>query len=248
MGIISLHIYAKYANSTDTGPLYERQQYKMVVGTVYRKGVHVYLIVLLHVFFSSCPLALCLIDLTSPMVKKAKDFFVKAACTLSHIQWSSFKLSTHSQEPYRSWRSKTHSPVKYKMNHSSPFTDAAGKSVSSLSQKTIWKPVPFFIRGGEFCDASNELYGPRWKEDIASEDIHHPDWIIFKPEPFICQFLYCNLFRVQFNYSIGQYLHSKDDGQKTIVAFILQNIYKLLWTVKKKKQELVIIAQFFLNR
>lgn len=36
-----------------------------------------------------------------------------------------------------------------KMKHSSPFTDAAGKSVSPLSQKTIWKPTSsLFIQEG----------------------------------------------------------------------------------------------------
>lgn len=161
MGIISIHIYAKYANSTDAGPLYERQQYKMKVVCISERCTCISYGTVACILFSSCLLALCLIDLTSLMGRRPKRFSCKSCMhSVLHLvieffsnchftAWNSIDTGVQKHRI----QSNTCMPFFFfcvcKIKHSSPFTDAAGKSVSPLSQKTIWKPTSsLFIQEG----------------------------------------------------------------------------------------------------
>lgn len=114
-------------------------------------------------FFPSCLLALCLTDLTSVMGRRPKRSSCKSRMhSVSRPVIKAFHTVTSQPGTLQTLvfentrYSQTCACLFFfflsffgKIKHSSPFTDAAGKSVSPLSQKTIWKPTSsLFIQEG----------------------------------------------------------------------------------------------------
>lgn len=185
----------------------------------YRTGACIY-------FFSLCLLALCLTDLTSLMVRKAKDLSVKHACAQPGSSQTHACLFLLQTETFQSIHSLmllvSHLWVRRQF----------GKPTSSLftQEEILW------------CFKSTmNFYGPRWKEDVASEDICHPEWIFlfyFLLFFFIPNLQFCTV--TCFGFSLIIPLDNIICFRKMMTdksRLLLQNIFKLLWTVKKKKKK-----------
>lgn len=145
----------------------------------------------MHFFFFFFFMPSCLRDLTSRMVRKSKEnYLLKLHALHLIVQWSLFKLLFHSLERYRHWCSKTHTPVEEKhaflctTKHSSPFTDAAGKSVSPLSQKTVWKPTSSLLFNQEGIlpcfEFTMNFMDQGERKMLQGEDIHHGSFLNLK--------------------------------------------------------------------